>query len=154
MTHLNDSSLRHATLHDVPALVELEAACFDYDLLKATHFRYFINSPQAHLLVVEQANELIAYALLLSRKHSSRARLYSIAVHPNFRGQGAAPLLWQALEDLCRLYGRHEMHFEVKQTNARAIHFYQKQGYEIIGEKKQYYDDGSDAYQMRKRFKT
>ena len=52
---------RLATLDDLPALVALEMACFDYDQLTKRSFRYFITKAQAQLWVIGDPVE--AYGL-------------------------------------------------------------------------------------------
>src|SRR5437763_13177749 len=84
--------LRPARPADVDALAELEARVFRGDRISRRGFGRFVRSPRAALIVAEEDGALAGYALVLFRTASSIARLYSIAVAPQFakRGVGSA----------------------------------------------------------------
>ena len=91
-------SSRVATAKDVPALVALENACFDTDRISVRSFKRFIREKRSDLYLVEREGLLLGYFLLLYRRGTSLARLYSIAVDPGARKQGIAELLLQQAE--------------------------------------------------------
>jgi ribosomal protein S18 acetylase RimI-like enzyme len=140
-----------ANLADIDALIELEKMCFETDRLSAKQFRHFIRSSTALVAAVKQHSKLIAAAVLLFRKNSSIARLYSIAVNPTFQQHGIAQGLNQFLERFALKQSYSEIRLEVRKNNDRAIRFYRKNGYEAFGEYKNFYEDGADAMRMRKK---
>jgi ribosomal protein S18 acetylase RimI-like enzyme len=143
--------IRPALLNDVNTLLSIELACFDYDACSKRSFRHFIKQPHITILVAEIAGQILGYAVMLLRKNSSRARLYSIAVQPEWHGQGLAKKLLAALESRLYLLPHiSSIYLEVHQSNLKALAFYQLRGYQIFGEYHCYYDDGASAWRMLK----
>src|SRR5690606_31195453 len=105
--------LSAATLHDIPTLLALEAACFDADRLSAASMRHMITRGHGCMLVAKQQDGLVVgYGLVLWRKHSRIGRVYSLAIAPHARGQGLAERLMQALEATSRAQSCTHMRLE------------------------------------------
>lgn len=152
---MNALQIERAHTRDIPALLTLEELCFTTDKLSAKQFRHFLQSPSALLAVVKSqaqknADHLVAYALVLFRRNSCIARLYSIAVAPQSQHQGIAGKLSAFIESHSIARQCQEIRLEVRKDNAHAIVLYKKNNYEIIGEHKKFYEDGEDAWKMRK----
>ncbi|MFO1090447.1 MAG: GNAT family N-acetyltransferase [Hyphomicrobiales bacterium] len=143
-------TIRAAHRGDVEALVGLEEATFDYDLLSARSFRHHATSPSSVLLVAEDATGLAGYALMLQREGSRTARLYSLAVARRCRGQGIGARLMEAIEMAARARGVGRLTLEVKVDNRSALALYERRGYRVFGRHDDYYDDGSDALRLEK----
>ncbi|MEZ5450397.1 MAG: N-acetyltransferase [Thiolinea sp.] len=142
--------IRAVTLKDVPALQRLEMVCFPGDRLNLRSFRYFVRQKQHCFLLAESAEGIGAYVLVLTRRNSPVARLYSLAVDPVRRGQGLARALLQAAEQQVREQGATRLQLEVRRDNERAMAVYQRLGYQVFGEYAGYYEDGEDALRMCK----
>ncbi len=139
-----------ASTSDIDQLVRLEESNFEEYRLSPRNFRHLIKAPTALVAVTKQADKVIAGAIMLFRKNSTKARLYSISVDPNFQQRGVAHLLCQFLEKNSLKHHCTEIRLEVKQNNMRAINFYRKNGYEVFAKYKSYYKDGQDALRMQK----
>lgn len=146
MTH---NAPRLATLDDIPALVALEMACFDYDQLTKRSFRYFITKAQAQLWVIGDPVE--AYGLVLFHRGTCLARIYSLAVSPQCRGKGYGRILMEQLEDASEEHGALFIRLEVSDSNTKAIKLYEDMHYQSIRRLPQYYEDGHDGIRMEKR---
>lgn len=142
--------LTYARLEDIQALVQLEAMCFTSDRLTKIHLKHLIHAKTAHVLVAKIDKILVGSAILLLRKNSTKARIYSLAIDPAYQHQGIAQQLCQKLEKIALKDGRQEIVLEVRNDNKRAIKFYRKQNYHLFGIIPQFYADGSDALRMRK----
>jgi len=94
-----DLSLRPARLADVDALANLERRVFRGDRISRRGFRRFARSPRAALIVAEEDGVLAGYALVLFREASGIARLYSIAVAPQFAKRGLGSALLSGAEE-------------------------------------------------------
>jgi ribosomal protein S18 acetylase RimI-like enzyme len=136
--------LRNAVTADVAALFDLEAGVFPSDWLTPRSFRRILRSPSATCRVAE-ADKLAGYYVLLFRRGSTRARLYSIAVAPEFRGQGLAAMLLRDAEAVARERGSRSLRLEVRADNAGAIRLYERLGYRAFGHIAGYYSDGAAA---------
>jgi len=144
------AKLRRGHLRDLDALIALERAVFDTDILSRRSFRRFLGARSATVLVAEQGGKLAGYVLVLYPPRSRHARLYSIAVAPHVGGRGVGPLLLAAAEQAARRRGRRAMRLEVHERNSRAIARYEKSGYRLFGRHRDYYDNHGDALRFDK----
>jgi ribosomal protein S18 acetylase RimI-like enzyme len=142
--------LRPGRVSDLDALLALERRAFTADRLSRRSLRHFLASPRASLLVAETAGKLAGCALVLYRRRSKLARLYSIAIAPEFRRRGLARSLLGAAEEQAMQRGGRAMRIEVREDNARAISLYQRSGYRPFDRHRGYYDDGCDALRFEK----
>ncbi|MBK9494128.1 MAG: GNAT family N-acetyltransferase [Xanthomonadales bacterium] len=143
-------SLRNACLSDLPDLLALEAQ-FPGDRMPRRALRRAILLPSARFRVIERQGALLGDALLLLRRDSSAARLYSLIVSGKARGQGLAAVLLDDAEAQARLAGRSAMRLEVRADNVVAIRLYQRAGFVEFGRRPGYYADGAEAVRMRKQ---
>ncbi|MGB5854840.1 MAG: GNAT family N-acetyltransferase, partial [Oceanisphaera sp.] len=88
--------VRAAEKSDLNLLVTLEEHCFAGDRISRRSFQRFIEHPQDKLLLAEQDNQLLGYILVLFRRNTRLARVYSIAVSPEARGLGLGKALMTA----------------------------------------------------------
>lgn len=142
---------RMAGLADVSALSTLELKAFSGDCLNARRFRHFIRSEHSELWCLDSPQGGIqAYALVLFHRGTSLARLYSLAVAPEARGQGLGLQLLRWMEE--RALARHVlfMRLEVRKDNQAALALYERHGYRRLRSLKQYYEDGGDGWRMEK----
>lgn len=142
--------IRPAERRELDQLCELERRCFDTDRLSRRNFSHLLRSEHADLLIALQEEVLVAYALILYRSGTNLARLYSIAVAPEYRGQKVAQGLLEAAEQQARSKDSAFMRLEVNVENEGAIHLYERSGYHRFCRVHAYYKDGSDAWRMEK----
>lgn len=141
---------RLAAPADLPNLLGLEEACFEQDRISARSFRRLIAAPSALVLVAEGEGELLGYALVLLRRGSDIARLYSLAISRRARGQGLGGALLQRCEEQARAHGCRRLRLEVRTDNASAIGLYERNGYVRFARSADFYEDGSDAWRYEK----
>ena len=152
-----------ACSQDLNALIALEQACFSSDRLSRRSFRHFLTAqandkteqPSSSLWLLRAENQssapIIGYGLLLFRRGTRLARLYSLAIHPDYQGQGLAGLLLDHLEQEAEKLKLVFLRLEVRQDNQAAIQLYEKRSYRRFGQIKSYYEDGEHALRMEKR---
>lgn len=144
---------RAATRADIPALVALEARCFDYSRMGPRSFKRLIDGNTAHVYLCERQQQLTGYFLLLTRKNSRVWRLYSIATAPEARGTGMGKALIEFAIQTAQKQGATAVSLEVKTDNQAAIKLYEKYDFAVTDVLPGYYDDGTDGYRMRLSFK-
>ena len=142
--------LRRATADDLDELLALENASFSGDKLSRERLRHWISAANGILLVAISNGALLGSALVFTRRDSTAARLYSIAIAKAARGQGLGSKLLRRAEQEARSLGLASMRLEVAAGNTPAIALYRKLGYEVFGRKLAYYEDGQDAVRMQK----
>lgn len=142
--------IRDACLSDVPSIVALESQ-FPSDRLDARAVRRLLGSPSARVLVAQAGGGMLANVVLLTRRGSGVARIYSIVVAAHARGQGLAGRLLERAEFIARSAGCHTMSLEVRPDNAAALGLYARAGYVETGRLPRFYDDGAAGVRLRKR---
>lgn len=149
----NSNPLLLRTPHpaDIAQLVALEYANFSSDQLSAARFRHWMRASNCFFQIVADAqNQVAGYALVLYRRNSRRARLYSIVVSPAYRGQGLAQRLLAEGEAAAQERGCQSLYLEVRPDNFAAIQLYQSRGYQVQHTLPQFYEDGTDALRLVK----
>lgn len=142
--------LRPSRPGDFDRLVEIENMAFTGDRLSRRSLRRFLDGQSSFTLVVEGGGRPLGYALVLLRRGSGIARLYSLAVDPSRRGEGLGKQLLAAAEGAAAARGLARMRLEVRADNAGAIALYRIAGYREIGRRSAYYEDGGEALRMEK----
>ncbi|UAL45041.1 GNAT family N-acetyltransferase/peptidase C39 family protein [Shewanella inventionis] len=143
--------LRQAISNDLSQLINIENNAFSGDKINARQMKRFINSPLDCLLVAEIDGTLAGYALVLFHRGTRLARLYSIAVASEFRGQNIAFELVTHCEKIVVERGFITLRLEVRNDNIAAKNLYVKMGYKVLKTLVHYYDDLADGVRMHKR---
>lgn len=144
--------IRDAEDDDLAGLNALEARSFASDRMAPQSLRRLLHR-QSACLRVASGRGIVAihgYHLVLFRKGSSVARLYSIAVDDRRRGHG---LGWRLLADAEAVAAGRKarvLRLEVREDNLSAIRLYQRSGYRLIGSYLRYYADKTDALRYEK----
>lgn len=129
---------------DVAELVRLEAMFPRSDQISPRSWRRFAARPGC-VWVARASEGLAGAAVVLTRKGSARARLYSLAVAEHARGGGVARALLEACEAAARSAGRRTLRLEVRPDNTPARALYARAGFRPVGVRAQFYGDGADA---------
>lgn len=161
--------LRPARLEDIEALLQLERRAFSGDRFKRRQLCYLLSRANAFSLVVDvdtQAREqaepqtrpraeqhaecptLLGYGMLLFRRGSAQARLYSLCVDPAARGQGLGAQLLVRLMDEARARSCQWLSLEVRADNQPALSMYERHGFRPTDWLSDYYEDGCTAWRM------
>ena len=104
--------------------------------------------------VADDSGRICAYVLVILRRGTRLARLYSLAVDPDCKGQGLATRMLEQAESASRDAGALYLRLEVAADNEAAIGLYRKLGYLQFGLYRDYYEDHGDALRMEKCIHT
>lgn len=80
------------------------------------------------------------------------AEIINIAVRPEERRKGVGKFLLEEIFSYLRENEVSSLNLEVRESNISARSLYEKLGFEIIGERKKYYDGKETAILMKKDF--
>lgn len=147
------TGLRPARLTDVPGILELEAL-FPSDRMSARTLRRLLRAPSARMWVVKEsasATQVLAALVVLVRRNTGIARIYSVVVAPCARGKGLAAALIDRAEVFARRAGKREMTLEARADNAAAHRLYLRLGYVEQQRLPGYYEDSSDGLRYRRQ---
>lgn len=144
--------IRRAQPADAAAILGLEEL-FPSDRMSPATVRRFLRVPTAAVWVAVFANEIVGTLVLLTRRNTHTARIYSVAVSHAARGRGLAQQLVSAAEAHARK-GKNFISLEVREDNAAARALYRKLGYAEARTLPGFYDDGADGLRLRKSLKT
>lgn len=154
------------TLADIDQVMEIERASFPLPWsVRAYHYEVAENQHSTMLVVRPAAGRggtLTRLALRLGLTKSrpvlgyagfwllvDEAHICTIAVHPQWRGQGLGELLLLSLLDYATKSGGLRATLEVRISNRVALKLYHKYGFKIVSRRKRYYSDNNeDAYIM------
>lgn len=142
--------LRQATVDDIDALVYLEIRSFNTDKLSRRRFRYLLTRANATIIVVEQEGRVRGYVLLLFSRGTSMARLYSIAVDPDLKGQGIGSALVKAAEEAAIEHDCASIRLEIRKDNTASLELFRRHDYKPFKEILDYYEDHMDALRFEK----
>jgi len=143
-------SFREVNADDLQALVDIENAVFETDRISRRSFRHFLTSPRAIFRVAEIDGELAGYYLILSRRGTAAARLYSFAVAPAFQRRSLGAALLAHAEAAAFEIDRAVLRLEVATGNRAARALYLRSGYRQVARLPGYYEDGEDGVRLEK----
>ncbi len=143
-------AIRPANRADILPLLAIEHASFHGDRLNRRSFRHLLDGANALTLLDEQEGDLRGYITLLFRTRGQVARVYSIATHPRYLGQGVAAALLLTAEQAALTHGCVTMRLEIRHDNLTSLRLFQSRGYTIFGQHHGYYEDGMDAFRLEK----
>lgn len=148
-------TFRQPTALDLPVLTSLERTLFpDYPWSQAQFKEEIagIGTSRQFCVAISEGS-VVGYAGIMVVAPGVPADLLTIAVLPDFRGQGIAQSMLVELESWAKEVGATEVILEVDTKNEAAIRLYELAGYERISTRANYYGLGVDALVMRKELK-
>ncbi|HTZ01315.1 MAG TPA: GNAT family N-acetyltransferase [Xanthobacteraceae bacterium] len=142
--------LRAGRMSDLKALLALEEYFTPDHRISRRSFRRFMRSPHAKLIVATIGIDVGGCALVLYRRGSTRARLYTIAVAREFRRRGLGRRLLTAAEAHAVRRGCRSLRLEVRADAKGAVELYTSAGYRQFGRRRRYYAGRVDALRFEK----
>lgn len=140
--------IRVCTQNDLDVLLEIETELFSYPWPKKEFLYEFYENPFSTIYVFEHEGKVIGFVDLWITYE--QAQIANIAVRKTAQGFGYGDALLkhsitEGIKNECE-----NLTLEVRVSNNRAISVYEKNGFITVNTRKNYYDDGEDAYLMVK----
>lgn len=139
--------VRQAQHRDDAAILTLEEL-FPSDRMTLRSVRHFLKSPSARTWVAELDGAVVGNLILLTRRNSHVARIYSVVVAPQARGRRFAERMVRAAEAEALRLKLRQIKLEVRVDNAAARALYAKLGYVESESLPQYYEDDADGLRL------
>jgi len=112
-------------------------------------FNYFYETFSQGFLVAEQFHKIVGFIVGV-KTSTDIARILMLAVSEPQRRQGIGTLLLNQLLKELAIQNIKHIGLEVRTDNRPAINFYQKHGFEKREIISHFYQNGDDAYLMRR----
>jgi len=139
--------LRQMTVEDLPQVMALEREIFPDPWTEGMMRGELADQPRTrHYLVAVSGTEIVGYAGLAAAGDQSDVQ--TIAVRADHRRRGIGRRLLAALLEEARRRGARLTFLEVRADNPAAQAMYERFGFERVGVRRRYYDDGTDAITM------
>ena len=130
MQKKNNIKIVPLTKELVPQVAAIESICFSEPWSEAVYVEACEKEDYLYIVATNEAGCAVGMCGLLIGPFE--AEVMNVAVHPNYRGQGIAGLLMDALLAAGEARGVKEFTLEVRVGNAPAIHVYEAHGF--VGE--------------------
>ena len=139
---MDEYSIRKMTADDIDAILSIEESCYG-----SHHWSYeaFLN---------ELFNQIATYRCIVKDniplgymgiwKIVNEAHVTNLSVHPDFQNKKLAHKLLLDSIDECYENKIKFITLEVRASNQKAIHLYEKFGFHSLGYRKKYYQDNNE----------
>lgn len=138
----DDVVIRLMKIEDIDAIQVIEHACFSLPWSETAFYNELKHNHFAHYVVIELDGRIIAYGGMWTIM--DEAHVTNIAVHPDYQGNGWGTTIVEELRRTALFLGSKKMTLEVRVSNKRAQHLYQKMGFREAGIRKGYYSDNHE----------
>jgi len=139
--------IARANVSDLVALFSLETACFSEPWSEKTLLNLLENP--AYLVLLERDGDGKPRGYLIGWQVGEDAELARLGVMPDLRGQGFGGLLVEYAIPIWRTSGARNFFLEVRESNLVARRLYKARGFEEIGRRSNYYQNGETAIVLR-----
>lgn len=147
------AAIRAAAFDDVPAILDLERACFHSleETFNRRQVRALISNPRAAVAVAEQDGKIVGWSVGLVRQHrkSRSGRIYAVAVHPETQSEQLGSRLAQHTLSALAGLGIERVYLEVRTDNTPALDLYRQLGFADHAYLPKYFGPGRDAWRLK-----
>jgi len=145
-------SLRRAHSSEAKAIASMSRLQVEHGLRwrwTPERIRQSIADAETIVLVASADGDIAGFAIM--RFGDLDAHLHLLAVDPPYRRAGIATALVNWLEKTCVTAGVRRIRLEVRIDNLTARRFYERRGYDIVGQIPEYYDRRETALVFSKQ---
>jgi ribosomal-protein-alanine N-acetyltransferase len=148
------ATLRQMTEDDLPAVMRIERSTFPFDAWSEGMLRgELADQPRTrHYIVAVAGEEIVGYAGLAAAGDQADVQTIAVSAPMQRVGVGSA-MLKELLAEAVRR-GATAVFLEVRADNPPAQAMYERFGFERIGLRRDYYDDGTDAVMMMRKLNS
>ena len=136
--NINDLKIEKMQLSDIDEIALLEKECFSAPWSENALSEELENE-LARFYVARYESNLAGY--IGAFNVFGEVSITNVAVTENMRKKGVATALLNKLEETARLENADFITLEVRASNAKAINLYSKNGFQKVGERKDFYSN-------------
>ena len=142
--------LRIASENDLDAIVAIDQAAFTQPWQPQTFAQSLQDDKSVVVVAQDEQQKVCAFGVAYTV--GDEGEIATLAVASGARGSGLGAQILGFLCDWCASRGARRLFLEVRQSNVGARHLYVRLGFEVVGERPNYYSDGETALLMKKVF--
>lgn len=147
---MNNVSIQPVEIADFKRLHEIEVQIFPSPYSMDLIIGDFQNNPYSRYFKLIYDDEIIGYVGVWVLMED--AQIVTIGIDPRYQGQGFGRYLLNFIINYLKEEGCQRITLEVRVNNIRAISLYHSFGFNEVAIRKQYYENGDDAYLMLLEF--
>lgn len=132
----------------IEKIAEIEHECIKNNTLSLMEITHMRRDNNYQIFVAKIDDEIAGFEIL---NKTDEINIVSIAVRKKFRNLGIATSLINKAQEYAKDNNIDTISLEVSESNKRAFVLYNKLGFEIRRERKNYYEDGSNCFEMTKK---
>lgn len=140
--------IRRMQMEDIAEVLEIQNS-LGFQEWSEQGFRSEVSNADYSVPLIFKNDRIHGY--MVTRIVADEAELCSIAVRKENMGKGVAQSMLAACDSILDSRSISQMFLEVRTSNLRAIQFYHRNGFQDMGVRKKYYQDGEDALLMSRR---
>lgn len=140
--------IREMQLDDLDQVMVIENENFSSPWTETGFFTFLIRQ-DALFLVAEEEKKILGYCGVVMVP--DEGDITNVAVAKERQNQGIGKMLVEELVKKSREAGVTQLYLEVRKSNERAIHVYEKMGFVQNGLRKDYYEDPVEDAVLMKR---
>lgn len=135
--------IREMTHNDIDDILQIEELSYGAHHWSRDSFLTELNNKiSSYYTAINNENKCVGYMGIW--KITDEAHVTNLSVHPDFRNKKIAHRLLMASIDECYREKIKYITLEVRVSNERAIHLYEKFGFKSLGLRKKYYQDNNE----------
>jgi len=143
--------IRYMTSADISKVVEYDKIIFGHTLGNETLRIELEENPFAHYFVLEDEESSAFLGMISLWIDTPNAQILNLYVLPSYQEHGLGRRLMDFSLDYVKSYEVEEMTLEVRPSNAKALSLYEQYGFKQVAIRRNYYENGEDAFLMYKR---
>ncbi len=142
--------IRFMDILDIPTIVHYDRLILGQSLGEETLKNELSENPFAYYLIMENPENSAFLGHVGLWIDTPLAQILNIYIVPEYQNQGLGSVLMDYALEFLKVHGVTTLTLEVRPSNVRARHYYQKYGFAKVAIRKNYYENGEDADLMLK----
>lgn len=134
--------IREMTHDDIDSILQIEEMCYGAHHWSKESFLTELSNKISTYNCILNNNKCIGY--IGYWKIMDEAHVTNISIHPDFQNKKLAHRLILSMIDECYREKIKYITLEVRVSNEKAIHLYEKFGFKSLGVRKKYYQDNNE----------
>jgi len=140
---MSEYTIRKMKEGDIDDILQIEELCYGaHHWSKSSFLTELDNKISSYQSILNDKNQCVGYIGIW--KIINEAHVTNLSVHPDYQNQKLAHRLLLSMIDECYHDKIKFITLEVRITNKRAIHLYEKFGFKSLGVRKKYYQDNNE----------